>query len=180
MIIPEWARQTEHLEFLLTESEKRKEEIKKETEKETLKLYNLLRRLKEVPESAISLIIENELEKKYYNELEAIKNIQKITSIELANQIGIMDTRDFDRKIEHAKNVRIENLAKHYLQSTKKNQVRYKCIFHGGTSQNLSLYQKTNSFHCFVCKESGNPIDFMMKVEKIDFKEAIEKLQYFN
>jgi hypothetical protein len=41
---------------------------------------------------------------------------------------------------------------------------------------NCFLYEDKNFFHCFACGASGGPIDLVMMLDRIDFKEAVNKL----
>lgn len=43
-------------------------------------------------------------------------------------------------------------------------------------SASFKVYNDTNTFHCFGCHKSGNPINFVSLYEKISIKDAVEKL----
>jgi len=47
------------------------------------------------------------------------------------------------------------------------------CPFHGEDNPSCALYEDTNTFHCFACKESGDYITLVMKMAGVDFKEAL-------
>ena len=54
-----------------------------------------------------------------------------------------------------------------------------KCPFHGSGEErtaSFKVYEDTNTFHCFGCKESGNAIHFLRKHDGVDFVEAVEML----
>lgn len=51
-----------------------------------------------------------------------------------------------------------------------------KCILHDDSSPSLALYEDTNSWYCFGCGEGGDVISFLMAIEDIDFKTAMEEL----
>lgn len=51
------------------------------------------------------------------------------------------------------------------------------CPFHQEKTPSFIIYRTNNTFHCFGCSVSGDSIDFMMKLNKISFKKAVEALQ---
>ena len=51
-----------------------------------------------------------------------------------------------------------------------------RCPFHEEQHPSLVVYPETRSFYCFGCRASGDVIDFVRRVEKVDFKEAIRRL----
>ncbi len=50
------------------------------------------------------------------------------------------------------------------------------CPFHQEKTPSFHVNAERAFFHCFGCKESGGPIDFMMKVEGYGFAEAVRVL----
>ena len=50
------------------------------------------------------------------------------------------------------------------------------CPFHNEKTPSFSVSPDKNLFYCFGCKEGGSTIDFLMKIENIDFMEALEIL----
>lgn len=53
-------------------------------------------------------------------------------------------------------------------------QKRIPCPFHSGTDRNCGV--KDSYIHCFVCGESADQINFVIKYFNLDFKEAITKI----
>ena len=51
-----------------------------------------------------------------------------------------------------------------------------RCPFHEEQHPSLVVYPDTRSFYCFGCRASGDVIDFVRRVDKVDFKEAIRRL----
>jgi len=47
------------------------------------------------------------------------------------------------------------------------------CPFHGESHASCALYEDTNSFFCFTCKEAGDYITFTMKLANVGFTEAL-------
>lgn len=50
------------------------------------------------------------------------------------------------------------------------------CPFHNETGNSFSVDIKTQTFYCFGCGIGGNAIDFMMKIKKVSFVEAVTEL----
>lgn len=51
------------------------------------------------------------------------------------------------------------------------------CPFHSGDRDaSLKIYPATDSWYCFGCGEGGDVIDFVAKMERCSFTEALKKL----
>ncbi|MDA3054411.1 MULTISPECIES: DNA primase [unclassified Campylobacter] len=50
------------------------------------------------------------------------------------------------------------------------------CPFHDDSHPSMSVSSRLGIFHCFSCKAGGNAIKFVQDYEKLNFKEAVEKL----
>lgn len=50
------------------------------------------------------------------------------------------------------------------------------CPFHNEKTPSFVVYQKTQTFVCFGCGESGNVVKFLMKYKNLNFVEAIKEL----
>lgn len=50
------------------------------------------------------------------------------------------------------------------------------CPFHQEKTPSFSVNAEKQYFYCFGCKESGNAIDFVIKRDRVEFKEALELL----
>ena len=50
------------------------------------------------------------------------------------------------------------------------------CPFHSEKTPSFSVNPKGKFFHCFGCGASGDAITFYMKIENLDFKDAIREL----
>ncbi len=70
--------------------------------------------------------------------------------------------------------IQILDIVNRYV-STKKAGVNYKwlCPFHNEKSPSFVISPTKNIAHCFSCGKGGGPINFLMEIEKIDFREAI-------
>lgn len=50
------------------------------------------------------------------------------------------------------------------------------CPFHHETQPSFSVSADKQLFHCFGCKESGNALSFLMKIENVEFIDALKML----
>ena len=50
------------------------------------------------------------------------------------------------------------------------------CPFHNEKTPSFTVSRQRNSFHCFGCHESGDAISFIMKIENLEFVEALKFL----
>ncbi|MFZ0090098.1 MAG: DNA primase [Solirubrobacteraceae bacterium] len=50
------------------------------------------------------------------------------------------------------------------------------CPFHDERTASFHVRPEEKHYHCFGCQESGDPFDFVMQTEAVDFKQAMEAL----
>ena len=50
------------------------------------------------------------------------------------------------------------------------------CPFHGEKTPSFNIYTETDSFYCFGCGASGDVISFIMKIENLDYLDAVRYL----
>ena len=50
------------------------------------------------------------------------------------------------------------------------------CPFHDERTASFHVSPDEKLYHCFGCAESGDPFDFVMQIEGLDFKGALESL----
>jgi len=50
------------------------------------------------------------------------------------------------------------------------------CPFHNEKTPSMCIYEYEQTFHCFGCKEFGDVIKFVLKIESCDFMQAVEIL----
>ncbi len=50
------------------------------------------------------------------------------------------------------------------------------CPFHDEKTPSFHAEERTGRYYCFGCHEGGSAIDFLMKIERLSFPEAVERL----
>ena len=61
--------------------------------------------------------------------------------------------------------------------SRKGDDVRLKCPFHNGKSDNsMAINLASNSFYCFGCKARGNLLEFVARYKDCSISEAAQRL----
>lgn len=75
----------------------------------------------------------------------------------------------------HAKEVPIETLYSGRTRQSGKNMVGI-CPFHTEKSGSFTINLVSNRFHCFSCSVDGDSIDYIMKIDGLDFIQAVKQL----
>lgn len=85
------------------------------------------------------------------------------------------------RKVELIKStVSMDQVVSQYMSLRKSgNKFIGKCPFHDDRSPSFVVYPETSSFYCFGCRKSGDILRFVMEIEKLSFKEAVEVLSRY-
>lgn len=84
-----------------------------------------------------------------------------------------VDFREFIEKV--LSRVDIVNVVSRYLPLKRKGKTYWAtCPFHSEKDASFSVTADKQFFHCFGCKESGNAISFIQKIESIDFMDALK------
>lgn len=75
-------------------------------------------------------------------------------------------------------NINLVDLIGSYVKLQKKGRNYFaSCPFHGPErTPSFSVSPEKGFYYCFGCHEAGNAIDFVMKMDHLDFVEAVEKL----
>jgi len=84
-----------------------------------------------------------------------------------------------DEEVERLKSlVTIESIVGRYarLHRSGKNLVA-RCPFHDDRRPSFMVYPATRSFYCFGCQAAGDVFTFLMKVEQMNFPEALRVLR---
>ncbi|MBQ9673132.1 MAG: DNA primase [Ruminococcus sp.] len=71
----------------------------------------------------------------------------------------------------------ITDIASSYitLKRTGRNMVGL-CPFHGEKTPSFNIYSETNSYYCFGCGAGGDVVNFVMRIENLDYIEAVRYL----
>lgn len=71
----------------------------------------------------------------------------------------------------------IVSLIERYVKLDRKGSTHWGCCpFHHETQPSFAVNAERQFFHCFGCKESGNAISFVMKIENLEFYDALKML----
>ena len=86
-------------------------------------------------------------------------------------------TSSFDAKEQIRQAIDIVDLAGQYLQLRREGRI-YKalCPWHDDSRPSLQINPERQSFKCWVCNIGGDIFSFLMKIENVEFREALEML----
>ena len=77
-------------------------------------------------------------------------------------------------EIQKAKEVPIEELYEGRLRGSSR--LAGVCPFHEERTPSFTIFTNDNSFYCFGCHSHGDSITFFMKLNKINFADAVKQL----
>jgi len=80
-----------------------------------------------------------------------------------------------EAEVQRAKQVPIENFYQGKLRGAGARQMGL-CPFHEESSPSFFIFTNTNTFHCFGCAAGNDVIDFIMKLKKLTFSQAVQFL----
>ena len=73
--------------------------------------------------------------------------------------------------------VNLVQIISRYLPLKKKGRTYWGCCpFHHEKEPSFAVNEDKQFYHCFGCKESGNAITFIEKMESVDFIDAVKIL----
>lgn len=73
--------------------------------------------------------------------------------------------------------INIVQVISRYVPLTKKGRTYWGCCpFHHEKDPSFAVNEDKQFYHCFGCKESGNAISFVQKMESVDFIDAVKIL----
>ncbi|MCD7773805.1 MAG: DNA primase, partial [Ruminococcus sp.] len=83
--------------------------------------------------------------------------------------------QDFIDRLKYAN--KIEDVMGSYV-SLKRAGSTFKCLcpFHSERTPSCTVYPETDSFYCFGCGAGGDVVTFIMKIENLDYYEAVKFL----
>jgi hypothetical protein len=84
-------------------------------------------------------------------------------------------SRITEEDIERAKHVPIETVFPTKLRKMGNRGIGL-CPLHGEKTSSFTVYLKENTWHCFGCHEGRDVVDLVMKLEGLDFLQAVKKL----
>ena len=71
----------------------------------------------------------------------------------------------------------ISEIASSYMQLKRRGRnLVGLCPFHGEKTPSFNIYTENGSFYCFGCSTGGDVITFIMKIENLDYMEAVKFL----
>ena len=71
----------------------------------------------------------------------------------------------------------ISEIASSYMQLKRRGRnLVGLCPFHGEKTPSFNIYAENGSFYCFGCGAGGDVITFVMKIENLDYMEAVKFL----
>ncbi|MDR2646751.1 MAG: DNA primase [Oscillospiraceae bacterium] len=71
----------------------------------------------------------------------------------------------------------IEQLVSPYTQLHRRGRMLMGlCPFHGERTPSFAVYPENNSFYCFGCGAGGDAISFVMRMDHLDYAEAVKSL----
>ncbi|MDR1927369.1 MAG: DNA primase [Oscillospiraceae bacterium] len=73
--------------------------------------------------------------------------------------------------------VEIEQLVSPYVQLKRSGRMLMGlCPFHNEKTPSFAVYPENNSFYCFGCGAGGDAVTFTMRIENLDYVEAVKRL----
>lgn len=99
----------------------------------------------------------------YLTRIQTIKSIQTISGNKWQDAQQQLDMLDI-----------VEVVSRYAEVENPKRLIR--CPIHNDKTPSFKIYQKTNSFYCFGCKQGGAPINLIMLMEGLSFKEALKSI----
>lgn len=74
--------------------------------------------------------------------------------------------------------IRLDALVERYLPLRRVGQTFVgRCPFHEDRRPSFTVYPQTQTFHCYGCRAHGDALTFLMKVEHLTFREAVNVLK---
>ncbi len=84
-----------------------------------------------------------------------------------------VDTKDLKEKID------VQDLLEEYSLDKIKDEgewVKSVCPYHSDSNPSFSMRKSDTYFHCWSCEAKGDAIQFIMDMDSVSFKEALDKL----
>jgi hypothetical protein len=82
----------------------------------------------------------------------------------------------WNKQTEKAKLFPIESIYTGKLKRSSKYRLSGLCPFHTEKTPSFTIYLKDNSWWCFGCNTGGDSLNFIQKLENLDFASAVRRL----
>jgi len=106
--------------------------------------------------------------------LDKIYKKEQVTKFKkILNQLKSNNDNEIRLKIEKARSVDMNFLVE--SMGYKPRMSFIKCLLHIDKTPSLKIYK--NSWYCFSCNRGGDSIQFLMDMQHLSFKDAVEFLQ---
>jgi DNA primase len=93
------------------------------------------------------------------------------------NLLGVCILKSMDERSEIKERLTITEVVQSYLPLKQAGRsLKAPCPFHQEKSASFMVNPERGIYHCFGCNEGGDIFSFVMKMEGLDFREALEKL----
>lgn len=83
--------------------------------------------------------------------------------------------QDWQKRMDRIDGLQIQEVIGRYINIPNGCRL-IQCPIHEDRTPSLKIYPHTNSWYCFGCGKGGAPVNFLMELEGISFKEAVKKL----
>lgn len=93
----------------------------------------------------------------------------------LLNPMTDAQRKSFDLEALKQK-IPIQDLMASSPKRSSVNRLNYVCPFHTEKTASFTVFLKDNTFHCFGCQAHGSLIDFVMRIEQLDFFKACQHI----
>lgn len=96
----------------------------------------------------------------------------------LEQYLKLIKTPDSNQKLDipKAKLVPIQSLHDFQKQKLSYRRMRVICPFHDDKDPSLVIYLESNTWHCFTCGVGGDSISFFMKLNNVNFLNAVRRM----
>jgi DNA primase len=113
--------------------------------------------------------------------LHLLEASQPLPGVEQPERLKTPHSDRFRGEIDDLKSrIPIEKLVASYVElHTSGGRFLARCPFHVDRRPSFVVFPETRSFYCFGCREHGDALNFLMKVENLSFGEAVKALRRY-
>jgi hypothetical protein len=84
--------------------------------------------------------------------------------------------KDWESKVETARQIPVEELFAGKLKKVSKTRLVGLCPLHQEKTPSFTIYTHNNSWYCYGCSQGGDVLNLLMRLEKLEFKDAVRRL----